>query len=71
MRMKAKELRQLSVEKLQERVIEYRKKFQDLRFKLAAGKLKNINQVSMIKKEIARTLTILNEKKNEREKEKK
>ena len=69
--MKAKELRQLSMDKLQEKIFEHRKKFQDLRFKLAAGKLKNINQVSAIKREIARMLTVLNEKKNERGKGKK
>jgi len=63
--MKAKELKQLSLKQLEARLIESRKKLQELRFKLAAGKLKNPHQVSQTKKDIARILTFINQKKKE------
>ena len=66
--MKAKELKQLSLKQLETKLIEYRKKLQDLRFKLAAGKLKNPHQVSQTKKDIARILTFINQKRKEESK---
>ncbi len=40
-----------------------REKARQLRFDLSAGKVKNIKELSEVKKDIARILTILNEKK--------
>jgi len=43
---------------------EKRKEWQDLRFKLTTGRVKDIKQVAKVKKDIARILTILNQKKH-------
>jgi len=61
--MKAKELRQLSNKELTQKLFELKKKLQELRSHLAMGKLKNPHQIKATKKDIARILTILNERK--------
>jgi len=43
---------------------EYREKLRELRFDLAAGKVKNVNEIHNTKKAIARISTFLNLKKN-------
>jgi len=42
---------------------DYREKLRSLRFDLASGKVKNVREIRNIKKDIARILTILKEKK--------
>jgi len=66
--MKAKELRQLSDKELHQKLVELRKKLAELRFNLSAGRLKNPHQIKETKKDIARILTILNERRREKEK---
>ncbi|HDM31966.1 50S ribosomal protein L29 [bacterium] len=66
--MKAKELRQLSDKELHQKLVELRKKLAELRFHLSAGRLKNPHQIKETKKDIARILTILNERRREKEK---
>jgi len=61
--MKAAELRKMDKKELETTLKGLLKKISDLRFKLAAGKLKNVKEISHLKKEIARILTILKEKK--------
>jgi large subunit ribosomal protein L29 len=61
--MKTAELRKKDTKELEKTVHELTKKLSDLRFKIASGKLKNVKEVSVSKKEIARILTILNETK--------
>ncbi len=60
--MKIVELRQRSKNELQKLLQDSREKLRQLRFDLAAGKVKNVREIRKIKKDIARTLTILNPK---------
>lgn len=59
---KAEKLRKKSESELHKLLKEKREKLQRLRFDLASGDLKNIRAIRQIKKDIARILTILNEK---------
>jgi large subunit ribosomal protein L29 len=59
---KTKDLRQKSNEELNQLLSESQKKLRELRFNLASGKVKNVRSVRALKKDIARILTILNEK---------
>jgi len=61
--MKAAELRKRDKKELEKMVQEFRKKLSDLRFKFSSGKLKNVKEISNLKKEMARILTILKETK--------
>jgi large subunit ribosomal protein L29 len=61
--MKAKELRQKNDNELEKILQEKRKKLYQLRSDLVAGKVKNVREIRMVKKDIARILTILNERK--------
>ncbi len=60
--VKTKDLRQKSNEELNQLLSESQKKLRELRFNLASGKVKNVRLVRVLKKDIARILTILNEK---------
>ncbi len=53
------ELRQKSKEELKKLCQESREKLRQLRFDLAAGKVKNVKEIRLFKKEIAQILTIL------------
>ena len=57
--MKTKELQQKSKSELQKILSDNREKLRQLRFDLAAGKVKNVREVRKIKKDIARILTLL------------
>jgi len=57
--MKTTELQQKSKSELQKILSDNREKLRQLRFDLAAGKVKNVREVRKIKKDIARILTIL------------
>jgi large subunit ribosomal protein L29 len=61
--MKSAEIRQKPKEELLKNVKDYREKLRGLRFDLASGKVKNVKEIRNIKKDIARILTILKEKK--------
>lgn len=58
--MKIKELRKKKKSELQKMLQDSQEKLRVLRFDLASGKVKNIREIRMIKKNIARTLTLLN-----------
>ena len=58
--MKIKDIKQKSNNDLQKLLSESRERLRQLRFDLAAGKVKNIREIRMIKKDIARILTVLN-----------
>lgn len=62
--MRAEELRNFSDEELKEKLKELRQELFNLRFQLATGQLKNVRRIKLVKKDIARVLTILKE--NER-----
>jgi len=63
--MKAKELRMKKETELLKSVADLREKRRSLKFDLAAGKVKNVREIRQIKKDIAKILTILKEKKHE------
>ncbi len=60
--MKIAELRKKDVKELHKNVLQNQKKLSDLRFKFSANQLKNVKEMHNTKKEIARILTIINEK---------
>ena len=62
--MKTRELRQKSESELQKILQQKKEKLQNLRFDLTAGKLKNFQEIKQTKRDIARILTILNQKSN-------
>ena len=59
---RARDLRALSDKDLDERLNEARKELFDLRFQGATGALENSARVKLTKREIARILTIRNER---------
>ena len=60
--VKTEELRLKQEEELDQLLSESQKKLRELRFNLAGGKVKNVRIIRVLKKDIARILTILNEK---------
>ncbi|GAB4308041.1 MAG: 50S ribosomal protein L29 [Candidatus Bipolaricaulota bacterium] len=60
--MKARELRELSDDELRARVAEGKKKLFTLRFQLASGRLTNTAELAKTKREIARALTVIEER---------
>ncbi len=60
--MKTQELRQKSKNDLMELLMEYRKKLETERFLAREGKVKNVKNLKLIRKDIARILTLLGEK---------
>jgi large subunit ribosomal protein L29 len=61
--VKAKEIRELSVDELNIRLKELKTELFNLRFQLAINQLENTNRITEVKRDIARVLTILQEKK--------
>jgi ribosomal protein L29 len=60
--MKIKELISLSKEELSKKQEDGREKLRQLRFDLAAGKVKNVKEIHQTKKDIARIMTLLKSK---------
>ena len=60
--MKAKELKNLSVEKLEEKLQDLKKDLFMLRMQHATNQLDNPMQIAAVKKDIARIKTIIREK---------
>ncbi|MGI6215725.1 MAG: 50S ribosomal protein L29 [Christensenellales bacterium] len=56
--MKASEFAAMSQEELNEKIKELKSELFNLRFRLATGQLENTMQISMVKKDIARALTV-------------
>ncbi len=63
--MKVAEVRELGVEELERRVAETRRELFNLRFQHATGQLENTGQIKEVRKNIARFLTVLNQKQRE------
>ena len=63
--MNVAEVRELDVEELQERVAQTRRELFNLRFQHATGQLENTGQLKEVRKNIARLLTVLNQKQRE------
>ena len=62
--MKTRDLRELTVEDLERKLSETRQELFNLRFQSATGALENPARIRLAKREIARVLTVLNEKAN-------
>ena len=60
--MNAQQLRDLDSGKLQEKLAEFRQELMNLRFQHITAQLENTQRVPLVKKSIARILTILKEK---------
>ncbi len=60
--MKIKELRQKTEKELKDLLNENKQKLGQLKFDLASKKLKNVREIRELRRDIARILTILNEK---------
>ena len=59
---KAKELRELSLDDLDQKLLESKHELFNLRFQLATGKQDNSARLGQVRKEIARIATILRER---------
>jgi large subunit ribosomal protein L29 len=59
--MKAKEIRELSVEELEKKLKQLKAELFNLRFQLAINQLENPMRISVVKKDIARIKTIIRE----------
>jgi len=63
--MKASEFRSRSNNELGKTLRDERERLGSLRFDLSSGKIKNVREISKLKKDIARINTLLNERKRE------
>ena len=64
--MKVAEARELDVEELERRLADTRRELFNLRFQHATGQLEHSGQLKQVRKNIARILTVLNQKQQER-----
>ena len=62
--MKAKEIREMSSEELENKLKELKNELFNLRFQHAINQLDNPHRISDVKKDIARVITVLREKKD-------
>ena len=60
--MKANEFVSMSKDRLTAKVAELKKELFTLRFQLATGQLQNTMQITAVKRDIARALTVLRQK---------
>ena len=60
--MKATELRDMTAEQLNAKLGELKEELFNLRFQLAINQLENPHQIAEVKHDIARVMTVLNEK---------
>ncbi|TCO75007.1 50S ribosomal protein L29 [Marinisporobacter balticus] len=60
--MKANKLHDMTVQELNSKLMELKSELFNLRFQLATGQLENPMKVKSVRKDIARTKTILREK---------
>tara|TARA_B100000131_G_scaffold280727_1_gene286866 strand:+ start:833 stop:1051 length:219 start_codon:yes stop_codon:yes gene_type:complete len=63
--MSINDLRELSIFELENKIIDLKKELMDSRFALATSQIEDTSVFKKIKKEIAQTNTILNQKKEE------
>ncbi len=58
-RQRARDLREMGVDGLEERLAEAKQELFALRFQHATGQLDNVARIAQVKKEVARIMTIL------------
>ena len=63
-KMKASEIRSLSVDELQSKLVDLKKDLFMLRMQLATNHLDNPTKISAVRRDIARVKTVLREKQN-------
>ena len=63
--MKVAEVRELDVSQLEDRLAQTRRELFNLRFQHATGQLENTGQLKEVRRNIARLLTVLNQKQQE------
>ena len=64
--MRARQLREMSLEELEQRARDLREELFNLRFQHFMGQLENPMRLRELRREIARTLTVLRERQRER-----
>jgi large subunit ribosomal protein L29 len=64
--VKPSELRGMTVDELKQKEQDLRRELFNLRFRQATGELENPVRIKIVKKDIARVLTIIMEKSNEK-----
>tara|TARA_B100000945_G_scaffold15721_1_gene11725 strand:- start:498 stop:716 length:219 start_codon:yes stop_codon:yes gene_type:complete len=64
--MSIKDLRELSVSELENKILDLKKELMDARFSLATSQIEDTSVFKKIKKEIAQTNTVLKEKEEEK-----
>ena len=62
--MKVENFRSMSADELQKKLAELKEQLFHLRFQLAINQLDNPHQITAVKRDIARVLTVINEGKN-------
>ena len=62
--MKVENFRSMSADELQKKLTELKEQLFHLRFQLAINQLDNPHQITAVKRDIARVLTMINEGKN-------
>ena len=60
--MKVKEIREMTAEELSAKLVELKKELFNLRFQHAVNQLENPHKITEVKHDIARVMTVLNEK---------
>lgn len=60
--MKIKDIKELTIEQMEIKIVELKKELLTLRFQQATGDLENTAQINKVKKDIARIKTVINEK---------
>ncbi len=60
--MKTSEIREMTVEELEKKLLELKEELFNLRFQHAVNQLDNPHKMTEVKKDIARVMTILHEK---------
>ena len=60
--MKASNFESMTNEQLKAKIAELKEELFNLRFRLATGQLDNVMQISSVRKDIARALTVLRQK---------
>ncbi len=62
---KAKDLRELTTEELQRQLVELKQEALNLRLQDATGQLENSARIRLVRRETARVMTILSERRNQ------
>ena len=63
--MKTSEIRNLSVEDINKKIVENKQELFELRMKQATGNLEKPHKINALRKEVARLKTVLTEKEND------